>query len=57
MEACTFGVPILVMPVLFDQYSHAAMAEKLGYGLSLDFCHFTEERFYETIMEMLINPK
>lgn len=57
LEASTFGVPVLLMPVIYDQHSNAAMAEKLGYGLSMDFCNFSEQRLYENIMEMLTNPK
>lgn len=56
-ESISYGVPVLVMPIIFDQISNADVAEDTGYGLRLDFCGFTEELFYEKVTELLSNPK
>lgn len=56
-ESSYFGVPILVMPVLFDQLTTAEVVETTGYGLSIGFCGFSEDDFYRKIMELLTNPK
>lgn len=57
IESLAAGVPVLVMPLMLDQISNAFLAEKKGYGLSMDFCHFTEQLFREKTNELLTNYK
>lgn len=55
IEACSMGVPTLIMPVLFDQKTNAQKASELGYGKTLHFCEFTEEKFHDSLIELLSN--
>lgn len=54
-EAIYNGVPVLIMPVLFDQFSNAYLAEQKGYGRSLTFCEFTQELFEKHVNALLQN--
>lgn len=52
-ESMYFGIPVLIMPIVFDQITNAHLAEEIGYGLKLDFCEFTEEKFSEKVNKIL----
>lgn len=56
-ESISYGVPVLVMPVLFDQTGNSYIVEKVGYGERLDFCEFTKEKFSQKINALINNPK
>lgn len=55
LESCLFGVPPLLMPAIFDQKTNAYLVKKLGYGLTLNLCEFTEDSFYESINSLIYN--
>lgn len=55
-EAAYHGVPMIMMPIIADQYTNAVVMEQNGYGLKIDFCQFTEEEFYNKIQRILRDP-
>ncbi|CAG9768855.1 unnamed protein product [Ceutorhynchus assimilis] len=59
LETVYHGVPTLVIPVFFDQFTNANRAVLKGYGLKLSFNdpNFTEEVFSAKIEELISNPK
>lgn len=57
LESSTFSKPVLMMPIIFDQYTNAQAAQKIGYGEILNLCQFTEELFYEKITNLINNPR
>ncbi|XP_017033095.2 UDP-glycosyltransferase UGT5-like [Drosophila kikkawai] len=56
-EAVHNGVPILGMPVFFDQHMNINQVKKAGYALGLDYQKVTEEELRESLLELIENPK
>ncbi|XP_057670660.1 UDP-glycosyltransferase UGT5-like [Diorhabda carinulata] len=56
-EAIYHGVPILVIPVFGDQATNANNAVYGGFGLSVIYHSFTEEKFTYALGELLTNSK
>ncbi|KAJ8030023.1 UDP-glucuronosyltransferase 2C1 [Holothuria leucospilota] len=56
LESICHGVPMVIIPLLGDQVTHAARVQKKGMGLMLDKGNITEENLLSTIQEVLQNP-
>lgn len=54
-ESLYHGVPVLVMPIAFDQPTNARIAQKNGYGRYFSFSNFSEENFLYEIRTILSN--
>ncbi|XP_049819366.1 UDP-glucosyltransferase 2-like isoform X2 [Aethina tumida] len=54
-EAVHHGVPILCLPVYFDQFQNADFAVKNGFGLKIEFKDLTTNELYNAIQELLSN--
>lgn len=52
-ESIHYGVPILGIPVLYDQFTNAAITEHLGIGLKIDYENITEELLLSSINKIL----
>ena len=50
-------MPILGVPFFADQWAYAEKTEKLKIGRRLKLTNITEETFYETIIDVLNNPR
>ncbi|XP_060883660.1 UDP-glucuronosyltransferase 2B31-like [Labrus mixtus] len=55
-EAIYHGVPIIGIPLLFDQFENILRLEARGAAKSLDASKLTSQDFLETIQEVLHNP-
>lgn len=53
IESLYRGVPVLGIPVFFDQLMNMRNAERLGVGISVPYKEFTEEKFFNAINRML----
>lgn len=56
-ETSYHGVPVLAVPIAFDQPTNAFLANDLGYCEYINFCDFTEEKFYTLIKRLIADPK
>ncbi|XP_065208668.1 UDP-glycosyltransferase UGT5-like [Planococcus citri] len=56
-EAIYFGVPILAFPVLYDQFTNAAILENLRVAVTLDWRNFKQEYLQSSIEEVIKNNK
>lgn len=56
-EAVWSGVPLIGFPVFGDQPQYAARAQRDGYALHLDWQTLTEDLLYNSIKEIVTNPK
>lgn len=56
-EAVWSGIPLIGFPVFGDQPQYAARAEREGYGLLLDWQTLTEDVLFNSIQEMVNNPR
>ncbi|CAH1105628.1 unnamed protein product [Psylliodes chrysocephalus] len=56
-EAVYHGVPILGLPVFWDQVKNIAVAVSKGYGLKVDFYDLDEQSFSSALQEIVNNPK
>ncbi|CAH1105627.1 unnamed protein product [Psylliodes chrysocephalus] len=56
-EAVYHGVPILGLPVFWDQVKNIAVAVRKGYALKVDFSNLDEHSFSSALQEILDNPK
>ncbi|KAK8382894.1 hypothetical protein O3P69_011451 [Scylla paramamosain] len=56
-EAQYYGVPILGMPLAFDQPRNAQRMANNGYGLALDWNNLTVEALLEAIHTLLYTPR
>lgn len=54
-EAIYFGVPLICIPINWDQYDNAALIKSKGFGLVLDRRHLTEDSIHSAITEVLDN--
>nr|XP_016927408.2 UDP-glycosyltransferase UGT5-like [Drosophila suzukii] len=56
-EAVYNGVPILGMPIYFDQQKNINEGKKAGYALGLDYRTVTVEELRGLLLELIENPK
>jgi glucuronosyltransferase len=57
LEAVTRGVPLVGIPIYFDQRLNIARAVAAGYGLQLDFNNITTDSLIWAIQEAIESPK
>lgn len=50
-------MPILGVPFFADQLAYAEKTEKLKLGRRLNLVNITEETFYETLIDVINNPR
>ncbi|KAH8277055.1 hypothetical protein KR026_004440, partial [Drosophila bipectinata] len=53
IEAAHYAVPILCLPLFFDQFQNTKRMEKMGVARSLDITDISQEEVVQTIGEML----
>ncbi|XP_044755331.1 UDP-glycosyltransferase UGT5-like isoform X1 [Coccinella septempunctata] len=56
-EAIMNHIPLIGLPFFADQPANAIMMHNKGFGVHLDHTKLTKEKFKETIMEVINNPK
>lgn len=56
-EAIHFGVPMVGMPFMIDQFGNVAKLERKGLALGLNSETLTDDGIFRTIREVLDNPK
>ncbi|XP_020812946.1 UDP-glucuronosyltransferase 2B20 isoform X2 [Drosophila serrata] len=56
IEATHYAVPLLCIPIFFDQFQNSDRMEKMGVARSLDVGRFTPEMMVEAIEDMSLNP-
>ncbi|XP_065208667.1 UDP-glycosyltransferase UGT5-like [Planococcus citri] len=56
-EAIYFGVPILAFPVIYDQFTNAAILENLQVAVTLDWRTFEQEYLQSSIEDVIENKK
>lgn len=56
-EAINYGIQMLVIPFVGDQYRNALRIKSAGYGKFLDFKDITHESLYGVLNEMLTDSK
>lgn len=52
-ECLYYGIPMVVMPLLADQYDNAQRIQAMNYGRRLDLSHFTEAKLMSLVDELL----
>lgn len=57
VESKYHGVPIVGLPVFADQETNIRKVEAEGWGRFIDFQKMSEEVFYATIQDVLVNSK
>jgi len=57
LEAVTRGIPLLGIPIFFDQKLIMAKAVLGGYGLKINFNNITTESLTWAIQEVIESPK
>lgn len=55
-ESAYHGVPLLIIPLILDQYTNAKVVEQNEYGEVISICNFNEQIFEETLLKVLNNP-
>jgi glucuronosyltransferase len=55
LEAAYHGVPLIGIPLVFDQNGNMLQAERKGFAKPLEFMGLTEETLESSIHEMLNN--
>lgn len=56
-EAVFFGIPVVGVPVFFDQSLNMKMAEEKGYGINVPYEILSEKRLKSAIRQMLTNSR
>lgn len=56
-EAISEGVPMILTPLLGDQYSNAAFLQKIGAGVRLDVYSATKNEVLEALNTVLNNTR
>uniref|UniRef100_A0A7E4W5E2 UDP-glucuronosyltransferase n=1 Tax=Panagrellus redivivus TaxID=6233 RepID=A0A7E4W5E2_PANRE len=57
IEAATRGVPLITVPLFFDQFRNAKMVEQRGFGVILTKSEFGEEGFTNALTKVLEYPQ
>lgn len=57
LESAIRGVPIICIPLFFDQFKNAKNAEYRNYGIALRKSQLNRNEFAKAIREALQNPK
>ncbi|CAH0564766.1 unnamed protein product [Brassicogethes aeneus] len=57
IESVHYGVPILGIPVFWDQECNIRSAENNGFAINLPFKELNEETFFTAVNELLNNPE
>ncbi|XP_018563300.1 UDP-glucuronosyltransferase 2B33-like [Anoplophora glabripennis] len=57
IEAVYHGVPMLGLPVFWDQMKNCRESFRHGIALTIPFRQLTEENFYRALNELINNPK
>jgi MGT family glycosyltransferase len=52
-EAMHFGIPMIVLPLFWDQYDNAQRVHETGFGIRLDPYRFTDEALQKAIRQLL----
>nr|XP_022903896.1 UDP-glucuronosyltransferase 1-7C-like [Onthophagus taurus] len=55
-ETIIRGVPVIGIPLFFDQYSQAGKIQSINGGVVLKYWELTTENVYNSILEVLSNP-
>ncbi|KAH8294658.1 hypothetical protein KR018_000890 [Drosophila ironensis] len=56
IEAAHYAVPLLCLPIFFDQFQNAKRMEKMGVAKSLDAMNLSTEMVVEKIRDLLSDP-
>lgn len=56
-ESVFYNVPVLIIPLFFDQYTNGRMAQKMGYGRMLTLTQLSEKTLEKEINEILYNTR
>ena len=56
-ETVWSGVPLIGFPIFGDQINYVVKAMKDGYAIKLDLMTLTEEILFDSIQEIVNNPK
>jgi MGT family glycosyltransferase len=56
-EAVHFGVPMIVLPLFWDQYDNAQRVQESGFGVRLDPYRFTDTELRKTIKHLLTDDE
>lgn len=56
VECFHFGVPALILPIIWDQINNGVRIEETGWGYQLDILHFTEEQLRDRL-ERIVNDQ
>ena len=51
------GIPLIALSVFGDQSQYAARAQREGYAIHLDWMSLTEDSLFNSIQEIINNPK
>jgi UDP:flavonoid glycosyltransferase YjiC (YdhE family) len=57
LEAVTRGIPLVGIPIFFDQKVNMARVALAGYGLKIDFNNITTESLTWATQEVIESPK
>ncbi|KAH8248194.1 hypothetical protein KR038_004379 [Drosophila bunnanda] len=57
IEATHYAVPLLCIPIFFDQFQNSDRMEKMGLARSLDITDLRTEVVVEAIEDLILNPR